>query len=171
MTEPATYIAELGRLYVLLTLVAAAAGKAAAPAAFRDTVAELFRLPRWAGVGAAAIICAEALAALALAAGGDWARAGMAAAAILFIAFSGVILVALVQGRVIACNCFGGRDHAISAWDLVRNGALVAASGFYLRTGAAGHGLDPAAWALLAGVALILFLVSTNLDDIARLAR
>ena len=172
MIETATYVAEACRLYILLVLIAAVAGKLAAMADFRDTVAALLPLPE-PGVRAAAfaVAGAEALAALLLAAGGSWARSGMAAALILFILFTAAILIALVQGRTVQCRCFGGRGHAISVHDVARNGALMAACGLYLRYGAPGAPIDEAGWLLLFGIAVILFLVTTNLDEIAMLAR
>jgi hypothetical protein len=172
MTPTASYLAELCRLYILLVLVAAATGKAVALREFAATITDLFRLsPRWAGAGAVALVGAEALVALLLLAGGEWTRGGMAAALLLFIAFTAAIFFALVQRRAIICNCFGARGHPISAWDLVRNAALIAACGAYLRLGPSGHSLDATAWLLLGGLALIAALVSTGLDDIARLAR
>lgn len=166
------YLAEACRLYVLLVLVVAAAGKAAAIRDFEETVADLFGVAgRWARIAAFAVVAAEALVALLLLAGGDPARAGMAAALALFVLFTAAILVALIQRRQIACNCFGGRGHPISAHDLVRNGALIAACGVYLRYAAAGHSLDAATWILLFGIALIWMLVSIHLNEITSLAR
>ena len=94
----------------------------------------------------------------------------MAAAVALFVVFTLAILVALIQRRAVSCNCFGGRGHLISAWDLARNATLIAACGAYLGNVPVAHSLDMAAWLLLSGIAVILFLVSTSLDEIARLA-
>jgi hypothetical protein len=168
----AAYIAEACRLYVLLVLAAAAAGKAMAMREFEETVADLFGVDaRLARTAAFAIVAAEALVALALLAGGGWARAGMAAALALFVTFTAAILIALIQHRQISCNCFGGRGHPISGHDLVRNGALIAACGVYLRYVPAGHSLDAPTWLLLFGIALIWMLISTNLNEIVALAR
>lgn len=172
MIETATYVSEACRLYVLFVLLAAVAGKAAAMGDFRETVAELFHLPERGARGAAfGVVGAEGLIALALAAGGHWARTGMAAAMALFMVFGAVILGALVQRRAIICNCFGGRGHVISIHDLLRNLALVAACSFWLLSVPAGASLDPVAWLLLSGIALIAFLVSTHLNEIASLSR
>ncbi len=172
MIETVTYVAEACRFYILFVLIAAAAGKLAAMADFRDTIAALIPLSA-PGVRAVAVAIAgaEALTAVLLAAGGSWARAGMAAALMLFILFTAAILVALVQGRTVQCRCFGGRGHVISIHDLARNGVLMAACGLYLRYGAPGAPIDAAGWLLLSGIAVILFLVTTNLDEIASLAR
>lgn len=172
MIETATYVAEACRLYILLVLLAAAAGKLTAIADFRDTIAALIPLPpRGVHAIAAAAAGAESLAALLLAAGGSWARSGMAAALILFLLFTVVIIAALVQGRTVHCRCFGGRGHAISVHDAARNAILIAACGLYLRHGAPDAPIDAGGWLLLSGIAVILLLVTTNLDEIAMLAR
>lgn len=172
MMETSAYTSEMCRLYVLVVLLAAAGGKAVARRDFADTIAELFHLPeRGSRVASLAVVGAEGLIALLLVAGGAWGRSAMAAAMALFAAFAAVILVALVQRRSIMCNCFGGRGHVISFYDLVRNAALIAACGFYLVHGPSGHSLDAAAWLLMLGLVFILFLVSTNLNEIAHLAR
>ena len=171
MTQLSTYVSEACRLYILIVLAAAVAGKAAARRDFRDTIAELFHLPERAARAAALLVVgAEGLIAVLLLAGGGWGRWAMIAALALFALFTAVILVALVQRRSIMCNCFGGRGHPISFYDVVRNAALIAACGFYLGQGPAAHPLAPAAWLLLAGIALLAFLVSANLNEIALLA-
>ena len=171
MTPAAVYLSEACRLWVLLVLAAAVAGKAAARQDLADTIAALFPLrDRGARVAAVLVLAVEGLSALLLLAGGAWARAGMAAALALFLAFTAVLLVALVQRKAVRCTCFGGRGHPISAWDLLRNGALIAACAVHLRQGPLAHPLDPAAWLLLFGTALILLLISANLAEIARFA-
>lgn len=172
MTGAATYIAEACRLYILLVLAASVAGKATALEGFRKTIGELFPVPwTWTRAAAFGVIGAEALIALALLAGGAWARLGMAAAFALFAVFTVVILAALVQRRAVSCNCFGGRGHLISAYDLARNAALIGACGTYLLGAPTAGGLGMGVYLLLFGVAIILFLISTNLDDIALLLR
>ena len=172
MNAMAPYLSEACRLYILIVLVAAATGKAVARRDFGDTVAELFHLPeRPARAAATLVLAAEGLIALLLLAGGGLARFAIAAALAMFASFSAVILVALVQRRSITCNCFGGRGHRISLFDLGRNAALIAACGVYLGHGPAAQPLAPAVWLLLAGIALLAFLVSTNLNEIALLAR
>lgn len=168
MTSLDSYLAEACRLYVLVVLAAAAAGKAKAVDEFRDTVAALTELPeRGAGAAARVVILAEA-AVLALAVVAP--RFGVAAAMALFALFWVTILIALVRGQAVVCNCFGGGAKPISRLDLVRNLAMVGACAVFLLSPPAGS-LDPYAWALLLGVAVIAFLVSTNLDEIAAQAQ
>ncbi|MDP3748524.1 MAG: hypothetical protein Q8Q88_15905 [Phenylobacterium sp.] len=172
MTPTATYISEACRLYIMLVLTASVAGKATALEGFRETIGELFPIPRaWTPAAALGVIGVEALIALLLLAGSEWARLGMVAALALFGVFTAVIIVALVQRRAVNCNCFGGRSHVISAHDLVRNATLIAASGAYFLGGPVAGGLGWADYLLLFGVAVIVVLISTNLDDIVLLLR
>jgi Methylamine utilisation protein MauE len=168
MTPLAAWLASLCRLYILAALVAAVAGKAADLGFFRETLAGMFRLgDRAAGAMALAVVGAEAAITVAIVFA---PRPGMIAALALFACFWLVILVSLALRRPLVCNCFGGRARPISGLDLVRNGFLVAASAWFLAAPPAAAPA-PAAWLLLAGLALILFLVSTSLDEIAWLAR
>lgn len=168
MTHLAAWLAALCRFYIVVTLVAAVAGKAADLGFFRETLVAMFRLDdRAAGAAALAVVGAEAAIALTLVVV-PWA--GMVGALALFASFWLVILAALVRRRPLVCNCFGGRARPISGLDLVRNGALVAACVWFLLVPPAAA-LAPALWLLLAGLALILFLVSIGLDEIAWLAR
>lgn len=166
----AAYLSEGCRLYILVVLLASAAGKARAIGNFAETLEALVRLPsRWSRKAAAAITASEFLVALALAADGTAAQLGMAAALALFLAFTAVLLVALVQRRTVSCNCFGASDHPISAWDLVRNLLLIAACAAWLLMGPPATALAPGTRLLLLGVAVIAFLISTNLHRIAPL--
>lgn len=165
----AAYLSEACRLYIAVVLFAAAAGKARALGSFGETLEALLHLPaRWSRSAAAAVVTVELLVALALVAGGTAAQRGMAAALGLFLAFTAVLLVALVQRRSVSCNCFGAGGPLLSAWDLVRNLLLMAAcaTGLLLRPSATA--LAPGEWLLLLGAAVMAFLVSTNLHWIAR---
>jgi thiol-disulfide isomerase/thioredoxin len=168
----ATFLSEACRLYILVVLVAAAAGKARALGRFAETLEVLVHLPaRWSRSAAAAIAAVELLVALALVAGGAAAWPGMAAALALFLAFTAVLLVALVQRQAVSCNCFGASDHQISAWDVVRNLLLMAACGTWFLLGPAEASLAPSTWLLLLGAAVLAFLGSTNLHRLAALLR
>ncbi|WP_163994586.1 peroxiredoxin family protein [Pyxidicoccus caerfyrddinensis] len=168
----ATWLSEACRLYILVVLVAAAAGKARAIGSFAETLEALVHLPaRWSRSAAAAIATSELLVALALVVGGAAAHLGMAAALGLFLAFTAVLLVALIQRRAVNCNCFGAGNHWISAWDLVRNLLLIAACSTWLLMGPAVVALAPGEWLLVLGAAVLAFLLSTNLHWLAPLLR
>ena len=142
MTESATYIAELGRL-LLLTLVAAAAGKVAAlrPFAIRSPSCSAFplggvarrrssALRRWppSPWRPAAIGRAPA-----------WRRPRSSSSP--FRESSWLLWSREGRSRAIA----SAPHHAISAWTCPQRRAD-RRQRFYLRTGADGHALDPAAW-------------------------
>ncbi|HVG60565.1 MAG TPA: MauE/DoxX family redox-associated membrane protein [Hyalangium sp.] len=168
----AAYLSEACRLYIFVVLLASAAGKARAISSFAETLETLVHLrARWSRHAAAAISASEFLVALAIIAGGTAAHRGMAAALAMFLAFSAVLLVALVQRQTVSCNCFGAGDHPISAWDLARNLLLIAACVAWLLMGPPTASLGPGAWLLLAGAAVLAFLISTNLRRIASLLR
>lgn len=168
MTPLAAYLAAACRLYIGVILAAALLGKAAAPSSFRDTLVGLPLLPeRAAGIAALAVIGAEAAILVAVAVA---PQAGMAAALAMFAFFWLVILAAVAGRRPMVCNCFGGAARPVSWLDLVRNGALICACAFYL-LGPPAAALAPATGLLLLGIALIAFLVSTNLDEIVAAAR
>lgn len=172
MSGTACYAAELCRIYVLLLLGAASVGKALAPAAFARSLADFLPLgPRAARAAATVVFATEAAIALLLLAGGRLASAGMAAAFLLFAAFGATIGTALARGRTVSCNCFGSGARRISRYDMVRNGILLAACAFYLLHPIQVAVIAPVGWTLLGLAALILILVTGNLDEIAALAR
>ncbi|HEX8307970.1 MAG TPA: MauE/DoxX family redox-associated membrane protein [Allosphingosinicella sp.] len=168
MTSLAAFSGEACRLYVMVALAAAVAGKSMAIDDFRDTLLDLPGLsPRNSGAAALAVIGSEAVIL-------GWAavapRTGMVAALAAFALMSSAILAALLTGRPLMCNCFGGRARPVSWLDLVRNLALIGAcASFLLAPPLGAPGL--AGWLLLLGLAFIAFLVSANLDEIAAPAR
>ena len=164
------YLAELCRLYVSITLAAAALGKATDVPMFGATIRQLSGFPsRMANLVACFVIGIEAAISASLLLGGDWARFGMAAAVVLISIFSAVIVRALAKGERVTCNCFGSRGQRMSVHDLARNGFLVAAGGFYLLKEPGS--LTLAAAGSLSGIALILFLISSHLREISSLIR
>ncbi len=168
----AAYLSEACRLYILVVLLASAAGKARALGNFAQSLEALVHLPaRWSRNAAAAVTAVEFLVALTLVAGGVAARGGMAAALVLFLAFTAVLLVALVQKQAVSCSCFGAGDHPISGWDLVRNLLLISACVAWLLIGPSAVTLALGTWLLLFGAAVLAFLFSTNLHGIASLLR
>lgn len=164
----AAALSEACRLYILAVLLASAAGKARALGRFAESLEVLVRLsPRWSKLAAAAVTGAELLVALALLVGGAVAQLGMAAALVMLLAFTAVLLVALVQRQEVSCNCFGAGEHPISGWDVARNGLLISACVVRLLLGPPGNALPPSTLLLLLGAAGVAFLISTNLRRIA----
>lgn len=172
MMEAIAHLAEAGRLYVLIALVLAAWGKSIGFARFRETLAESFPgMGNAAASIALAIVSAEWSIAGMLLGGGAASRAGLAAALALFSLFAAVIAWSLIQDRAIVCSCFGTSSHRISIYDLIRNLLFICASAFALRYLSPATSIEPVAEAALAGIAIIVLLLSTALQDIALLLR
>jgi hypothetical protein len=166
------YLSELCRFYVFATLAIAALGKSVATGPFVASTADLLGLSRrTARFVALSVIAAEAVIAILLLLGGDPARAGMAAALLLFLAFTSALAAALLQRRTVRCNCFGARGHTVSIHDLVRNSTLIAAAAGYLANRPPAVRPDAAEFALLLACALILLLVFAHLREIQALVR
>jgi hypothetical protein len=168
----AASLSEACRLYILVVLFAAAAGKARALGRFAGSLEALVHVPaRWSRSAAATLAALEFLVALALLAGGAATHLGMAVALGLFLVFTAVLLVALVQGQTVSCNCFGEGGHPLSAWDLVRNGLLLAACAAWFLIGPPEAALPLGARLLLLGAAVGACLLSMNLRKLASLVR
>ncbi len=176
----AIYLAEGCRLYVLVVLLAAACGKFFGFARFRSALAESFPVFRRAeGSGASlvagAIVAGECCAAALMLTGGEYSRVGLGMALVLFLLLTSVVVVSLVEGRHIRCSCFGGSERRISGYDLVRNLLFLLAAAVGLWGGAYGGipgtlgGLAPQSYLPLGAVAILTFLLSAGMSDIAAL--
>ncbi|UXI66235.1 MauE/DoxX family redox-associated membrane protein [Tahibacter amnicola] len=164
-------VAEIARLWLLVALLVAAWGKSFHFGQFRRDLAKSFPglRPYVVPVGAAIIVAEWGSAALVVL-GGPFARYGLIATLALFIVFTTVIAVSLAQDRTVLCSCFGGSSHRISAYDLVRNLLFIGAAGFALGTPSLPAD-DVFLRVMLAGVAVIFFLISTALQDIVAVLR
>lgn len=167
----ASHLGEIGRLWLLIAVLAAACGKSLAFGRFcRDLVASFPELGKAGVPVAASIVTVEWLLAAALLSGGVVARYGLIATALLFTALTLVVALALAQDRTVVCSCFGSTSHRMSGYDLVRNGLLVgvAVFGAFAPPSA---GLDVFSHIALAGIALIAFQLSVGLQDIVAVLR
>jgi methylamine utilization protein MauE len=169
MMPAGAYIAEAGRMLVLVVLAAAAWTKTADLGGFAASLSDHFRVPARASrplaVGIAAL---EWLAAALLLAGGRATRAGLVLAAGLLLAFTVVLAEALLRGRQAYCSCFGRTRHPLALLDLARNGFYLSACAFGLLV------VTPASLGWVAQAALLLvavfcFLVSSHLEDLRQL--
>lgn len=168
MTPAMAYGAEACRLYVLLALAVAAVGKGIRIQPFVETLDALSARTRLPSLGLAwTVVAVEGLCVGLLALGRPAACAGMGLALALFLLFTAAILISLRQGRALQCNCFGGPPHPVSAYDVARNLALIAAAAGYLLAPPAR--VETAALPILAGFAVIGFIVSAHLREIAGL--
>ncbi|WP_312218392.1 MauE/DoxX family redox-associated membrane protein [Brevundimonas sp.] len=164
------YIGEICRFYVMLVLLAAAAGKLRNIRAFQNALEALTGVSsKWSRGATLYLITAEGLVGLLLLFGGEAARIGMMAAAALFLVFLSVISLALTRRSTVACNCFGSSLHTVSGIDLLRSIGLLTACAIYL--GQFGDMNDIAFIDLIAifGVAMIAALLSIHMQDIKSL--
>lgn len=171
MALASSYVAEICRFYVLIALVLASLGKGLAAKEFRTSLTEDFHVPPGlAPYAAVAVIGGESVTALLLAWGDGPAELGALCALLMFVLFTSVIAHAMIQHRNVSCHCFGRQSHPVSKYDLLRNGILIAACGYYLVAPPYGLTLDVASVFLLISMAFIIFLVSTNLQSFALVA-
>ncbi len=176
----AIYLAEGCRIYVLVVLLTAAWSKMFGFSRFRSALAEAFPILALRGnigatVVAAGIVIGEWSAALLMLLGGALSRLGLVFALCLLLSLTVVVVLSLVQGRAIRCNCFGESDRRISKYDLVRNLVFVAvaAAGLlgvsYNAVSGTFGGLALQTYLPLGAVAVFFFLLSAGIHDIAGL--
>ena len=156
--------AEICRLYIFLFLALAALGKTKNVEQFRDNLVMSFYVPQWGSLWLAlAVIGAEWLLAIGMAISGQITYFATLGSAVLFTVFTIVIGVALLQKRMISCNCFGSENKKLSKYDLLRNFSILGAIFFLLSCNPV---LDFHLLTFILAIpfALILFQVSMNLD-------
>ncbi len=158
------YISELSRFFIFFTLLMAALGKSNTFDQFKQNLVESFKVAqRWSGTFAVIIISVEWLLAILILLDGFLANIAMFVAMLLFIIFTLIIAVVLVQDKIISCNCFGQKDSKITAFDLLRNALLITACAYYSFYQQNDQSLDITSYFLLAGLSLILFQITINL--------
>ncbi len=173
-------LADIARSLVLIVMLAAASTKSFDVHGFAKDISRSFAWLQGARARAIAfaILIAEWLIAILIAAGGDMSRIGLLAALALLSMFSAVVAWSVVFDRGVVCSCFGASSsHRMNGYDLARNMVLVAAAAYaWLQAPArdvvqtiAGQ---PAPVSIaLAAAAAIVFLLITSLQDIALLLR
>ena len=156
------------RVLLLLTFAISAVAKVRSPAAFRAAVEDFEVVPRGrAGAVAVAVIAAEFAVAAGLAVGGPLLPVAFALAAAALLAFSAVLVRALLRHRRVRCHSFGSAAAEVSWFDVVRNGLLVAAAA--VGAAAVVAGVRPAAGAdlaLLVPMAGVLLALLLSLSDV-----
>lgn len=173
MSQTVVLLTETCRMYLLFILACSVWGKARSMDAFRMTVGALLGLNGERVIKAIAymVLLGELAAALLLIPGGAFAWAGAMLATCMFAAFTIALAAVLYQGRVVQCHCFGASQYPVSALDLFRNALLIAAGVFCLLNAGAFGAADPAAYPFLAGLALLLALLTVSINDIAFIIR
>ena len=152
-----TLLAAAAQWLIVFVFAGSAAGKAVAFGRFRDGIPALWPVPRRILAPLAGLVVGGELAVVVLAAVPATRAVGLILAAVLLLAFSGVIVRSLRAASGAACNCFGGAVVPLAPRHLLRNGFLVLAVIAALRWGgAAAVGGAHLAWALaLAFVAVV----------------
>jgi Methylamine utilisation protein MauE len=120
--------------------------------------------------GAAPLLAAGTVAAeVAIAAATLWGRSqrfGLAGAALLLLAFSAALAVAIGRGVSTPCRCFGSSSQPPSRSQLVRNAFLLIACAVGV-LGSSDALVHPAGAAVAFGAAAVLVLLAIGADDLA----
>jgi hypothetical protein len=155
---------EILRYYLLAVLLWGAIGKARAFSDFRETLEFWLHLPATkSSLVAIGVIIVEAVLGVALLGPGTLARPALLAALILLSLFMLLIMLTLLQGRNLRCNCFGNSDGTLSWLDVLRNLTLIAAALVCLLVPPV-----PSPHAVAAGLGLLLALIATHSALIGR---
>lgn len=166
------YISELCRLLVLIVLLSAACTKMMDIAGFATSLSNDFHVPvAFSKPVAFGVVGIEWLAFLGVLLDGSRGRVGAGLALLIFIAFSAVMLEAIIKGRRVLCNCFGRSKQPISSVDLLRNTGYVAAAGFYLLNAPYETPGGSLAQLALFLAAVLCFLLSVSMHEIKNLLR
>ena len=170
------YLLAFCRVVIGLVFAASFWGKIADIGAFERTITRFGILPERGSRSAALVLLGGEVVVVALVArGGPFLIHGFALAALLLLAFSGVLVSALARDSRISCNCFGPGMKPISTADLWRNIALGAcALGGCVLLGLSGgeHGdLSTANWALVGLTSALYVTACMHLGEILQLFR
>jgi hypothetical protein len=176
MLEPLDiYLLLFCRVLVGAVFLLAVIGKVRDLTAFRDAVATLVGVPtRAARALSIGVVAAEATVTMLMFGGTPQFTVGFGAALVMLSAFSLVLGTAVVRGRRVACNCFGGRAKPVTGADLARNVVLIACAGAGLALVGGGASAGPFALAdgaLTTLMALVCVLLVVTVADLVMLAR
>ncbi|WP_341503680.1 MauE/DoxX family redox-associated membrane protein [Gallaecimonas sp. GXIMD4217] len=165
MHEP-SLLAELTRLVVGLVFAFSALGKLTALRTFSLNLVESFRFPpHLARAAGALLILFEATLSVVLLAAPALGQPAMTLA----LASLGLFTLALAWRRLqagqVRCSCFGDSDRPVSAYDFIRNLALILTMAGYLAQGAEPAALAASTQAALAGTALVLAVFTIYFHD------
>ncbi len=168
MMSSSIFFLEACRLYLIIVLVLAAAGKTLAFRRFERELRESF--PRIGALGrfpAVMIIVVEWLSAALISMPGEASWIGLMMALALFFVFTVIIAISLIRNESITCSCFGSSSHRISVYDLYRNMIFIGSAMYALLAFADGHAMPAALHATAFAFAMTLFFFSTTMQDIA----
>jgi uncharacterized membrane protein YphA (DoxX/SURF4 family) len=156
------------RAVIGVVFLVSALSKVRAPADFTGSVRALVPpAGRFAPALAVAAVVAEFAVAAAMVPG-PAARWGMAGAALLLLAFSVALALAITRGVTTPCRCFGSSAQPPGGPQLVRNAALILVSLLGVAGSSTGV-VHPAGAAVAFGAAAVLALLAVGADDLALL--
>lgn len=165
------YLIEICRLLTFFILLVAAYSKLYSFRQFRETLTESFNVKsQWSAALGFFIIVVEGVLAITIISNGALTYFAMLGAMLLFVVLTLVILVALIQDKLINCNCFGQSNEKITYFDVARNLIFILACGYYLLNDN-NQKINLIIQLLLAGMAFSSFLIATNLNSIAMVNR
>ncbi|HAA15622.1 MAG TPA: hypothetical protein DCE41_29500 [Cytophagales bacterium] len=165
------YLVEFCRLFIFTVLLFSSLGKGRTFAKFRDDLTESMQVSQ--GLAAAAtatLIVVEGVLAIFLLLNNRLTFYAMVGAVMLFAGFTVWITYSVIQDRLVRCNCFGQNEEYVSYLDIIRNGVLLLASGFYL-WGPQASSISLSVQFVFFGMALTAYMVITNLKNISIVAR
>ena len=172
------HIFDLNRLFLVVFLLAAAVSKSLHFANFHAGLRDDFHVPANAAMALAIlIISVELVIGLCLALYPPFYQGAFIVAFAMMLLFTCVIAWALINHRIIQCNCFGGKAETVTHFDLGRNLITVGASmyGYYwisalvdgpVRTSSD----DIAEYALKGMIAICLAMLTINIRKVILLA-
>jgi uncharacterized membrane protein YphA (DoxX/SURF4 family) len=125
------YFVLLARLALGLVWITAAASKLLAEGRLRDAVADFHLLPRPAAIAVGTVLPPIELLLGGLLIIGQWTTRAAEASVVLLLVFTAAIVVSLVKGNHVRCNCFGHwGEESISINSVARNVGLLAVAIF-----------------------------------------
>ncbi len=171
MGDTVAIVGEICRLYIFMLLISAAFGKSKNVGQFRENLVISFSIPQWGSQWMALIIIgAEWILALGMIVGGRITYLATIGSGLLFVIFTVVIAFALIQNRMINCNCFGSDNKLLSKYDLVRNLCVLGAIAFLLNLQLL-PGLQLNTFIFTIPFAAIIFQISMNLDILSSMMK
>jgi hypothetical protein len=163
------------RVALGLTFFLALVGKLRHIRSFHQTLVSFRLLPaKLTTLAATLVLGSEAGVVICMLLGSILLLAGFLLAAMLLLAFSGVLAVGIARKQRLSCQCFGATSEQVSPVDLWRNAGLLLCAGggcgvqIWL---AQGQPLDPITWLLVTCIAIAFVLLWTQLNTIVRLFR
>lgn len=164
------FLIEISRYLLICVFTVSAWNKLYAPVRFSESLQAGFEIPKTPSITLTLLIfIAEVACTIQLVSNIEF---GSAIAATLLTIFTLAIGYTLLRGKVIYCQCFGTRAQAITPLDLIRNLIYIGAAIIILISpNTVNHIFSTTEISSLFFISLIIFILSTNLHSIYKLAQ